>query len=49
MNLELPPAMITEYPSEALRIERASLHNTVVSRLRDMIIEGLIEVGTRIH
>jgi DNA-binding GntR family transcriptional regulator len=36
-------------PLEAIRIERASLHNTVVSRLRDMIIEGRIAVGERIH
>ena len=49
MNLELNTAPAAEYTPEALRIERASLHNTVVSRIRDMIIEGLIEVGTRIH
>jgi DNA-binding GntR family transcriptional regulator len=39
----------TEPSSEAVRIERASLHDVVVSRLRDMIIEGLIAVGARIH
>jgi hypothetical protein len=39
----------TEPPSDAMRIERASLHDVVVSRIRDMIIEGLIEVGARIH
>jgi DNA-binding GntR family transcriptional regulator len=39
----------TRASSEAVRIERASLHDVVVSRIRDMIIEGLIEVGARIH
>jgi DNA-binding GntR family transcriptional regulator len=34
---------------EAGRIERASLHNVVVSRIRDMIIEGFLAVGERIH
>ena len=34
---------------EAVRIERASLHDVVVSRIRDMIIEGYIAVGERIH
>ncbi|GHU05783.1 GntR family transcriptional regulator [Betaproteobacteria bacterium] len=34
---------------EVVRIERASLHDVVVSRIRDMIIEGLIVVGERIH
>jgi DNA-binding GntR family transcriptional regulator len=34
---------------EAVRIERASLHNVVVSRIRDMIIEGYLAVGERIH
>jgi DNA-binding GntR family transcriptional regulator len=34
---------------EAVRIERASLHNVVISRIRDMIIEGYITVGERIH
>jgi DNA-binding GntR family transcriptional regulator len=34
---------------EGVRIERASLHDVVVSRIRDMIIEGLIVVGARIH
>ena len=31
------------------RIERPTLHNVVVSRLRDMIIEGHLPAGTRIH
>jgi DNA-binding GntR family transcriptional regulator len=39
----------TESSSDAVRIERASLHDVVVSRIRDMIIEGLIAVGARIH
>jgi DNA-binding GntR family transcriptional regulator len=38
-----------ESSSDAVRIERASLHDMVVSRIRDMIIEGAIAVGTRIH
>ncbi len=31
------------------RIERPTLHNVVVTRLRDMIIEGLLKPGVRIH
>ena len=34
---------------EIARIERPTLHNVVVSRLRDMIIEGQLAAGTRIH
>ena len=49
MNVELTTLTDVESPSEAVRIERASLHNVVVSRIRDMIIEGLIAVGARIH
>ncbi|WP_263771578.1 GntR family transcriptional regulator [Propionivibrio soli] len=38
-------------PTEAgvLPIERPTLHNVVVSRIRDMIIEGQLPVGARIH
>ena len=49
MSVELTTPMDVESSSGAVRIERASLHNVVVSRLRDMIIEGLIAVGARIH
>ena len=49
MNVELTTLTDVESPSEAVRIERASLHNVVVSRIRDMIIEKLITVGARIH
>jgi DNA-binding GntR family transcriptional regulator len=35
--------------SEVARIERPTLHNVVVSRLRDMIIEGQLAAGVRIH
>ena len=35
--------------SEVARIERPTLHNVVVSRLRDMIIEGQLVAGVRIH
>ncbi len=31
------------------RIERPTLHNVVVTRLRDMVIEGLLQPGSRIH
>ena len=34
---------------EVARIERPTLHNVVISRVRDMIIEGQLPVGTRIH
>ncbi|MDR2613826.1 MAG: GntR family transcriptional regulator [Candidatus Accumulibacter sp.] len=49
MNQVLNVSTEGEAPSEAMRIERASLHDMVVSRIRDMIIEGLLEVGARIH
>ncbi len=49
MNVELTTLTDVESPSEAVRIERASLHNVVVTRIRDMIIEGFIPVGARIH
>jgi DNA-binding GntR family transcriptional regulator len=42
------PTNVESFP-EAVRIERASLHNVVISRIRDMIIEGYIAVGERIH
>ena len=32
-----------------VRIERPTLHNVVVTRLRDMVIEGLLQPGSRIH
>jgi len=35
--------------SEVARIERPTLHHVVVSRLRDMIIEGQLPAGVRIH
>src|SRR5664279_143563 len=38
-----PPEM------EVARIERPTLHNVVISRIRDMIIEGQLPVGMRIH
>ena len=31
------------------RISRTSLHETIVGRLRDMIIEGALPAGTRLH
>ena len=35
--------------NEIPRIDRQSLHHVVVSRLRDMIIEGVLPPGVRIH
>ena len=35
--------------AEVTRIDRPTLHNVVVSRIRDMIIEGQLPPGTRIH
>ena len=35
--------------TEVARIERPTLHNVVVSRIRDMIIEGQLPAGVRIH
>lgn len=49
MNDELTTLAEPEAATEAVRIERRTLHDVVVSRIRDMIIEGLIPVGVRIH
>lgn len=53
MNLEpntLGDTDLVPHPaSEVVRIERPTLHNVVVSRLRDMIIEGQLPSGVRIH
>lgn len=49
MNGEMTPLADAEASVEAVRIERPTLHNVVVSRIRDMIIEGLLPVGVRIH
>lgn len=35
--------------SDLGRISRTSLHDTIVGRLRDMIIEGALEPGSRLH
>ncbi|WP_242626602.1 GntR family transcriptional regulator [Paracoccus sediminis] len=43
--LSPPPAN----PDAPARIERHSLHDAIVSRLRDMIIEGHLPPGTRIN
>ena len=34
---------------DGLRIERSTLHDMVISRIRDMIIEGKLPPGKRIH
>ena len=53
MNLEINALGSTDEVAlaepEVARIERPTLHNVVVSRLRDMIIEGQLPVGDRIH
>ena len=53
MNVELNALTVSDEVSfgepEVARIERPTLHNVVVSRLRDMIIEGQLPVGVRIH
>jgi DNA-binding GntR family transcriptional regulator len=36
-------------PSEVIPIERPTLHMIVVSRIRDMVIEGTLPAGARIH
>lgn len=50
-DLTLPePTQETASPEAGItRIERPTLHNVVVTRLRDMIIEGLLKPGVRIH
>lgn len=53
INLELNSLDLADEASlaepEVARIERPTLHNVVVSRLRDMIIEGQLPAGVRIH
>ena len=39
----------TSLASEVAPIERPTLHHVVVSRVRDMIIEGRLAAGARIH
>jgi DNA-binding GntR family transcriptional regulator len=46
MDLPAQPASSAETPS---RIERRSLHDALVTRIRDMITEGTLAPGTRIH
>ena len=49
MNGELNTFADMDASADAVRIERPTLHNVVVTRIRDMIIEGMIPVGMRIH
>jgi DNA-binding GntR family transcriptional regulator len=44
-----PVGLIPAADAEVVRIERPTLHNAVVSRLRDMITEGQLPPGVRIH
>ena len=45
--LKAPCAMVSS--SEVIPIERPTLHAIVVSRIRDMVIEGSLPAGVRIH
>ena len=57
MSLDANAMVLPDDPHDAAQdavsgvapIERPTLHNVVVSRVRDMIIEGLLPAGTRIH
>ena len=49
MNLLGAVDTVAHAEPEVARIERPTLHHVVVSRLRDMIIEGQLPVGVRIH
>ena len=53
MSLDIQSAAIAAESPEAANgvapIERPRLHHVVVTRVRDMIIEGLLPAGTRIH
>lgn len=43
------PATALADTAEIVPIRRASLHDEVVGRVRDMIVEGKLSAGTRIH
>lgn len=47
--MDAAKALSTGQPAVADRIERQSLHEAILTRLRDMIIEGALEPGTRIN
>lgn len=49
MNLDRPASEPVAGEASVARIERPTLHNVVVSRVRDMIIEGHLAAGSRIH
>lgn len=49
MNLLGATDDVAHAEPEVARIERPTLHHVVVSRLRDMIIEGQLPAGVRIH
>ena len=49
MNAHLKAANDMVSSSDVIPIERPTLHTIVVSRIRDMIIEGSLPVGVRIH
>lgn len=48
-NEQILPEEVLDTASGVAPIQRPTLHNVVVSRVRDMIIEGLLAAGTRIH
>ena len=41
--------LATDTSPDNVRIERPTLHDVVISRIRDMIIEGKLSTGERIH
>lgn len=44
-----PVESVSPAEAEVARIERPTLHSAVVTRLRDMITEGQLAPGTRVH
>ena len=43
------PAPVFSTAAEVVPIRRASLHDEVVGRVRDMIVEGQLQAGARVH
>ena len=44
-----PNSELDKSPTGAIKIERQSLHDAILNRLRDMIIEGHLPPGTRLN
>ncbi len=50
MRTREPPEVVAARPGAAIEpLKRRSLHDALVERIRDMIIEGQLAPGTRIH